>query len=102
MSIQDIIAGKKQWRAHMARVDALPADYRIVYKEIQKYYFKVGPVALTEGTLLSDLLDFFEQGAAGGKSVTGLIGTDIAGFADGLIEDSSTYAEIYQKSITPN
>lgn len=49
MSIQDIIEGKKQWRAHMARVKALPPDYQIVYKEIQKYLFKVGPVDLPDG-----------------------------------------------------
>ena len=42
MGIQDIIEGKKQWRAHMARVKALPPDYQIVYKEIQRYFFKVG------------------------------------------------------------
>ena len=33
MSLQDIIEGKKEWRAHMARVKALPEDYQIVYKE---------------------------------------------------------------------
>ena len=37
MSIQDIIEGKKKWRAHIARVKALPQDYQIAYKEIQKY-----------------------------------------------------------------
>lgn len=102
MGIQDIVEGKKQWRAHMARVKALPADYQIAYREMQKYFFKVGPVELTEGTLLSDLLDFFEQGAADGKTVTELIGTDIAEFADGLITGSPTYAEIYQKDTTSN
>lgn len=50
MRIRDIIEGKKEWRAHVARVKALPRDYQIVYKEIQKYLFKVGPVELTEGT----------------------------------------------------
>ena len=52
MGIQDIIEGKKQWRAHMARVKALPPDYQIVYKEIQRYLFKVGPVDVDDGTLL--------------------------------------------------
>lgn len=100
MSIQDIIEGKRQWRAHLARVKALPGDYQIVYREMQKYFFKVGPVELTEGTLLSDLVDFFEQGAADGKTVTELIGRDVAAFADDLIKDTPTYAEIYQKSAT--
>lgn len=70
MKIQDIIEGKKEWRVHMARVKALPQDYQIVYKEIQKYLFKVGPVELTdEKGLLSGIIDFFEEGEALGKDV---------------------------------
>ena len=69
MSIQDIIEGKKEWRAHVARVKALPQDYQIVYKEIQKYLFKVGPVELTVGTgLLSGIIDLFEEARPWGKA----------------------------------
>ena len=100
MIIQDIIQGKKQWRAHLARIKALPPDYQIVYKEIQKYLFKVGPTDLTEGNLLSGIVDFFEEGVAAGKGVLELIGPDVAAFCDDLIKDSRTYAEIYQESIT--
>ncbi|WAL93174.1 DUF1048 domain-containing protein [Streptomyces sp. Je 1-369] len=99
MSIQDIIEGKKQWRAHMARVKALPPDYRIVYKEMQKYLFKVGPVDLLDGSLLPGIVDFFEEGAASGKGVLELIGPDVAAFCDDLIKDSRTYADLYQESI---
>ena len=99
MGIQDIIEGKKQWRAHLARVKALPPDYQIVYKEMQKYLFKVGPVDLLEGNLLSGIVDFFAEGAASGKGVLELIGDDVAAFCDGLIKDSRTYADIYQESI---
>lgn len=68
MSIRDMIEGKKEWRAHMARVNALPRDYQIVYKEIQQYLFKVGPVELSEGTgLLSGIIDLFEAGAGRGE-----------------------------------
>jgi DNA-binding ferritin-like protein (Dps family) len=101
MGIQDIIEGKKQWRAHVARVKALPPDYRIVYREMQKYLFKVGPIDLTEGDLLAGIVDVFEEGAAAGKGVVQLIGTDVAAFTDGLIKDSRTYAEVYQESIEP-
>ncbi|MGW3352991.1 DUF1048 domain-containing protein [Nonomuraea rubra] len=100
MSIRDIIEGKRQWRAHVARVKALPPDYEIVYKEIQRYFFKVGPVGLSDGSLLTGILDFFEEGVAAGKGVLELIGDDIAAFADGLIKDSPTYAELYQESIS--
>ncbi|GGL47800.1 DUF1048 domain-containing protein [Sporolactobacillus putidus] len=100
MSIQDIIEGKKEWRLHMARVKALPQDYQIVYKEMQKYLFKVGPVELTEGMgLLSGIVDLFEEGAASGKGVLEVTGRDVAAFCDDLIKDSKTYADIYQESV---
>jgi len=99
VGIQDIIEGKKQWRAHMARVRALPPDYQIAYKEIQRYLFKVGPVDLTDGHLLSGIVDFFEEGVADGKGVLDLIGRDVAAFCDDLIKDSPTYADIYQESV---
>ncbi|MDR0270341.1 DUF1048 domain-containing protein [Paenibacillus sp.] len=100
MRIQDIIQGKKEWRAHMARVKALPRDYQIVYNEIQKYLFKVGPVELTEGMgLLSGIVDLFEEGAALGKGVLEVTGSDVAAFCDDLIKDSKTYADIHQESV---
>ena len=100
MRIQDIIKGKKEWRAHVARVKALPPDYQIVYKEIQKYLFKVGLIELTEGTgLLSGIIDLFEEGAASGKGVLEVTGSDVADFCDDLIKDSKTYADIYQESV---
>jgi DNA-binding ferritin-like protein (Dps family) len=98
VSIQDIIEGKKQWRAHVARVKALPPDYQIVYREMQKYLFKVGPVSLSDGPLLPGIVDFFEEGAVAGKGVLELIGTDVAAFCDDLIKDSPTYADAYQES----
>ena len=100
MGIQDIIEGKKQWRAHLARVKALPPDYQIVYKEMQQYLFKVGPVDLTDGHLLSGIVDFFGEGAADGKGVLDLIGDDVAAFCDDLIKDSRTYADVYQESVS--
>ncbi|MGW4800012.1 DUF1048 domain-containing protein [Nonomuraea sp. NPDC004297] len=99
MGIQDIIEGKKQWRAHLARVRALPPDYQIVYKEIQRYLFKVGPVDLVDGSLLSGLVDFFEEGVADGKGVLELVGEDVAAFCDDLVKDSRTFAEVYQESV---
>jgi DNA-binding ferritin-like protein (Dps family) len=95
-----MIEGKREWRAHMARVKALPQDYQIVYKELQKYLFKVGPVQLTEGTdLLSGIVDLFEEGASIGKGVLEVTGRDVAAFCDDLIKDSKTYADIYQESV---
>lgn len=90
MSIRDIIEGKKEWKAHVARVNALPKDYQIVYKEIQKYIFKVGPVELSEGIgLLSGIVDLFEEGSSMGKGVLEVTGKDVAAFCDDLIKDSN-------------
>ncbi|MFJ9721173.1 DUF1048 domain-containing protein [Streptomyces sp. NPDC101209] len=100
MGIQDIIEGKKQWRAHVARVKELPPDYQIVYKEMQKYLFKVGPVSLSDGPLLPEIVDFFEGGVAEGKGVVELIGTDVAAFCDDLIKDSPTYTDAYRLSVS--
>jgi DNA-binding ferritin-like protein (Dps family) len=67
---------------------------------MQKYFFKVGPVELTDGTeLLSGIIDLFEEGAALGKGVLEVTGSDVASFCDDLIKDSITYADIYQKSV---
>ncbi|GHJ98000.1 hypothetical protein SNE510_75190 [Streptomyces sp. NE5-10] len=99
MGIRDIIEGKKQWRAHKARVKALPPDYQIVYEEMQKYLFKVGPIDLPDGPLLPGIVTFFEEGAASGKGVLELIGNDVAAFCDGLITNTRTYADVYQESI---
>ena len=93
MGIQDIIEGKKQWRAHLARVKALPPDYQIVYKEIQRYLFKVGPADLPDGRLLSGIVDFFQEGVAAGKAVLELIGNDVAAFCDDLVSASRTCAD---------
>ncbi|GAB7039143.1 MULTISPECIES: DUF1048 domain-containing protein [Catenuloplanes] len=99
MGIQDIIEGKRQWRAHVARVRALPPDYRIVYAEMQRYLFKVGPVGLADGPLLPGIVDFFEEGVAAGRGVLELTGTDVAAFTDGLIADLPTYADAVQDSL---
>ncbi|MBT2895937.1 DUF1048 domain-containing protein [Streptomyces sp. McG3] len=45
------------------------------------------------------MVDFFEEGAATGKGVLELIGTDIAAFCDDLIKDSRTYADVCQGPI---
>lgn len=100
VKIQDTIDDKKRWRAHVARVKTLPKDYQIVYQEIQKYLFMVGPVDLDDGIdLLSGIVDLFEEGAASGKGVLEVTGNDVAAFCDDLIKDSKTYADIYQESV---
>jgi DNA-binding ferritin-like protein (Dps family) len=104
VAIRDVIESKKQWRAqwraHMARVKALPPDYQVVYQEIQKYCFKVGAAGWPDGRLLSGVIDFFEEGVAARQGVLELIGSDVAAFCDDLVQDSRTCASIYQESVS--
>lgn len=100
MSIKDIIESKRKWKDHVARVKMLPKDYQIVYKEIQKYLFKICPIELTNGIgLLSGIIDLFEDGVAMGKEVLEVTGNDVAAFCDDLIKDSIAYVDNYQNSI---
>lgn len=97
MGVRDILDGKRQWRAHVARVKGLPDDYRIVYDEMQKYLFKVGPTSLIDGGLLEEIVDFFEDGVSRNIGVMALVGDDVAAFCDGLIEGTPTYLDEYNK-----
>lgn len=100
MGIKDIIKDKKEWSVHVSRVKSLPKDYQIVYKEIQKYLYKVGPNKLSESiNLLSEIVDFFEEGVALGKGVLEVTGNDVASFCDDLIKYSKTYVDISKESI---
>lgn len=103
MKIKEMIEGKKEWRAHMSRVKGLPNDYQIVYTEIQKYLFKVGPIELTKGIdLLTGIVDLFEEGAMNGKEVLEVTGSDVAKFCDDLIRDSKTYLDINLGGVNDN
>lgn len=100
MGIQDIIDGKRKWRAHKSRVRALPGDYQIAYREMEKYLLHVGPVDFEEGSsALSQIVDLFEEGAAAGRSVLEVTGEDVAAFCDGLIEGTTTYGELCQERV---
>lgn len=100
MNIRDIIEGKREWRAHMARVKKLPPRYQIVYREIQKYLFKIGPIELAEGTgVLAGIVDLFEEGVAAGKDVLEVTGHDVAAFCDALIQGCETYDDACQQLV---
>lgn len=100
MRMQDIMEGKKEWRAHVACVKVLPKDFQIVYKEIQRYLFKVEPVELTDGIgLLSGIIDLLEQDVAFGKEGIEVTHSDVVAFCDDLVKGSKTYADIYQESV---
>jgi len=94
MKLHEMIKQKRQWRAHTKRVKTLPRDYQIVYNEMQKYLFNVGPVDYEQCmNLLTGIVDLFEEGASAGKDVLAVTGRDVAAFCDGLLADIPNYAD---------
>lgn len=77
---------KRQWRKHRPRVRSLPKDYRTVYKEAEKYIFKVACYEGVEALrVLPDLLELFENGVSRQREVLEITGLDVAGFCDALM-----------------
>ena len=83
---------KREYRAAMERVRALPEDYRFVYDKIQHYMWgHVAGDGMDMTVILADLVDLFEQGeqtAAARKAILeeqrGLVEKRIADMQAGL------------------
>ena len=98
MKLQEMIQQKKQWRAHIRRVEKLPRDYQIVYHEMQKYIFLIGTVEYEDTIqVLSGIVDLFAEGAAAGKDVLYVTGRDVAALCDELVAGVRTYADIAEE-----
>ncbi|HBC90573.1 MAG TPA: hypothetical protein DCZ00_03905 [Lactococcus sp.] len=82
MSFQEMRDGKKEWRILQAAVKTLPKDYYIVYREIQKYFFKIG---VTDTQVFRELLEIFEDGVLREVDILQVTGRDIAAFSDSLL-----------------
>ena len=87
------LEGKREWRETKARAKALPEEYRTAYEEIQKYLWKTSGVESLEP--FKSILDLFEEGAAAGRGVLEITGSDVAAFADELVRGEASY---YEKS----
>lgn len=87
-----IIKDKREYRAMVARVNALPEDYRFAYNKIQGYMWKFAAGGgLDMVALQADLLELFEEGACEGKRVLDITGEDVAAFSDELLANATTY-----------
>lgn len=90
--IKQMIEDKREFKHQMKRIDALPEDYRYVYKKIQKYMWSLcGGDGYDMMDIQYELIDLFEEGAASGKDVLEITGEDVAAFADELLENAGTY-----------
>lgn len=98
--IKRMIQDKKDYKEQMARVAALPEDYRFVFDKIQGYLWIH---AAGDGhdmlKLQYELIDLFETSAAEGKQVLNVTGDDVVAFCDELLRDVKTWADGQRKKI---
>lgn len=94
LNILKMITEKKEYSQNMARVEALPEDFRFVFKKIQSYMYQFAAGAGYDMMKIHyDLIDLFEAGAADGKNVLEITGEDVAGFCDELLKNARTYTD---------
>lgn len=94
LNIKKIIESKREYKRHMARVEALPEDYRYVFKKIQGHMWMFAAGAGYDMMKIHyDLIELFEAGAAEGKHVLDITGRDVAAFCDELLRSAETYTE---------
>jgi DNA-binding ferritin-like protein (Dps family) len=89
-----MLKSKREYKERMARVEAMPEDYRFVFKKIQSHMWMFAAGSGYDMLKIHyDLIELFESGAAEGKRVLEITGNDIAGFCEELLRNVKTYTE---------
>lgn len=91
---------KKEWKETKARAKALPEEYRTAYEKIQKYLWKTSGIESIKPFV--NILDLFEEGAAEGRSVLEITGSDVAAFADELVRGEVSFFERSRQELNKN
>lgn len=99
-NIKKMIKSKREYKQQMARVEALPKDYRYVFKKIQRHMWMFAAGSGYDMMKIHyDLIELFETGAAEGKHVLEITGEDVAAFCDELLRSASTYTENWRDAL---
>lgn len=99
-NIKKIIQSKREYKAQMPRVGALPKDYKFVYEKIRRYMWSFASGAGYDMLRIQyELLELFEAGVADGKNVLDITGDDVAGFCDELLKNAETYTENWREKL---
>ena len=70
------------------RIAALPAEYRQVFQEIEKYAWHFSDHSgANMFNALTDLLDLFEEGAANGTPIKNITGEKVGDFAETIVNE---------------
>lgn len=83
MFITRMIDEKRNYRRYKARTKKLPQTYRTAIDALERYLMYFGPGQGSELlVMLEDLVDLFEESAANGTPVRGIVGEDPVEFAE--------------------
>lgn len=98
--IKKMHGDKKEYREQMARVTALPEEYRFVYGKMQDYMWSfAGGSGMDMLKTQYELIDLFEAGAAEGKHVLTITGEDVSGFCDDLMWGNKLWMDRQRKKL---
>ena len=91
---------KRRYRQMQSRAKALPEEYGFVYRKIEHYMWNhAGGDGMEMIPVLADLLDLLEAGAADGKRVLDVTGTDVAAFCDELLRNTTTWTGHWHEAL---
>jgi DNA-binding ferritin-like protein (Dps family) len=95
-----IMEGKREYKEQMARVEALPEDYRFVFKKIQGVtWMRTGGDGMAALKIQYDLIDLLEEGAADRKHILDITGDDVAAFCDELLRDVEKWEDNWKEKL---
>lgn len=98
--IKKLIQDKKDYKEQMAKVDALPEEYRFVFKKIQDYLWQYAGGDGSEMLKTQyELIELFEVSAAEGKHVLDVTGDDVVGFCDELLRSTKMWTDHYRTKL---
>ena len=80
---------KRRYRQYKARTERLPANYRTAIEALDRYLMYFG--AISKGnilvSMLEDLADLFERGAADRTPIREIVGEDPVEFAETFLQN---------------
>ena len=95
--IKRMISEKKEYREQMARIEALPEDYRFVFEKIHGYIWSfAGGDGSDMLKTQMELIDLFEVSSANGKNVLEVTGEDVIGFCDEFLRDTKKWTDKFR------
>jgi DNA-binding ferritin-like protein (Dps family) len=82
---------KKRYKRYKARVKQLPENHRTAVQALDRYLMYFGSISRGDVlvSMMEDLIDLFEQGAANGTPVRDIVGEDPVEFAETFLANYS-------------